>query len=80
MRRVIRPLVCAVACVVVLAPGRAFAQGAQLRHDQFDALGIANRELDRVEEKYSEDLAPAIDRVWRSGSPTPIRGWNQLSK
>ncbi len=45
-----------------------------------DALRVANRELDRVANKYEEDLAPAIDRVWRSQIEdlrTDLRGWLQ---
>lgn len=48
MRTVIRSLVCALACVAVLTPGRAFAQTAQLRLDQFDALASRAKEAVNV--------------------------------
>lgn len=48
MRTVTKSLVCALACVAVLAPGRAFAQGAQLRLDQFDALASRAKEAVNV--------------------------------
>jgi len=42
------------------------------------ALEIADRVLDRVAARYKEELAPAIDRVWRSEIDdlrTDLRGW-----
>jgi hypothetical protein len=45
-----------------------------------EALRVANAELDRVAEKYREDLAPAIPRVWSTQIEdlrTDLRGWLQ---
>jgi CRISPR/Cas system-associated exonuclease Cas4 (RecB family) len=45
-----------------------------------DALHIADTELNHVAEKYEEDLAPAIPRVWTSQIEdlrTDLRGWLQ---
>ena len=42
------------------------------------ALSIADRVLDDVEARYREELAPAIERVWRSEIDdlrTDLRGW-----
>jgi len=44
------------------------------------ALRIADAVLDRIEEKYREDLAPAIERVWKTQIEdlrTDLRGWLQ---
>ncbi|HEX4345975.1 MAG TPA: DUF4252 domain-containing protein [Vicinamibacterales bacterium] len=43
-----RQIVLVLACVAVLAPGRAFAQGPQLRLDQFDALSSRAKEAVNV--------------------------------
>ncbi len=45
-----------------------------------DALDLADRVLDRVAAQYEDDLAPAIQRVWRSeieNLRTDLRGWLQ---
>ena len=41
-------MICALAVAAVLAPGRVFAQGAQLRLDQFDALASRAKETVNV--------------------------------
>jgi hypothetical protein len=46
--KIVKLLAAALACVAVLAPGRAFAQGAQLRLDQFDALASRAKEAVNV--------------------------------
>ena len=43
-----------------------------------EASALADRVLDQIEEKYKEDLAPAIPRVWSSEIEdlrTDLRGW-----
>jgi|SRR5579875_2209277 len=43
-----------------------------------EALELADAVLDRIEMRYHEDLAPAIERVWRSEIDdlrTDLRGW-----
>ncbi len=45
-----------------------------------EAIAVANSELDRVANKYKEDLAPAIERVWNSQIEdirADLRGWLQ---
>lgn len=50
-----------------------------MREDDLSALlDLADRVLDRVAERYAEELAPAIPRVWTSeieGLRTDLRGW-----
>ena len=57
---------------------RSAADGAERRRET--ASEALDRALDSVADKYYEELAPAIDRVWRSeieAMRTDLRGWLQ---